>query len=146
MDIIKNEIERIANSLNTNFIYNDWSRVNYLVDKEVFKNDVPIIISIKPASGGFIYKNGIRYESQDCMILFMQKINLDITEVDDQKVDVMKELSIKFIEEVNASRIIELDVENIDYKVIYDALDANLGGLSIEVKIKEIGGRCGYSN
>lgn len=143
MNDIQNEIKKIAEELDCTFVYADWYRANIIIDKIAHENQLPILLSIVPVSGQYVFKNGVRYVSDNVLIFFLDKVELDTTDEDHDTIERMKDSIKQFISKVEGSDIIRFkDLTNLRYSVVYDKLDANLGGVSIETEIELKKGEC----
>lgn len=140
--MVQEKIKQIVQSIDgLHYMYNDWSRAN--VDLDLSSAEFPVCISILPASGTLLNKNGNLRDCPNCLIAFLDLAELDFeSEENEGTVERMKTLAKKFILAVNRSGMFEPISDRIDYSVVYDTLDQNLTGVTIEIQLKELVGDC----
>lgn len=135
---IKNIVEESLPELK--YLFNDWSRINVQLD---FKGNLPAFVSVLPVSGQLFLKNANFRDYPNCMFAFLDLAELDLDgEENEVTIERMKKHAKKFIQAVNASGKFAPISENIPYQAIYDFLDVNVTGISIQIQLKELVGDC----
>lgn len=122
---------------NVNYVFENWTTANVKADKI----DYPAVINVLPVSGSInLNKNKLR-DYPNCIIAFVDKTDLDFDGTENESiVDKCKALAMEFILTANASGLFEQIDGDIPYSVIYDQLDVNVTGVSIELQLKETQG------
>lgn len=122
---------------NVSYVFEDWTTANVKADSI----DYPAVINVLPVSGNInLNKNKLR-DYPNCLIAFVDKTDLDFDgSENDTIVDKCKALAMEFILTANASGLFEQIDGDVPYSVIYDQLDVNVTGVSIELQLKEAQG------
>lgn len=138
--MVQQKVKQIALSISgLYYIYNDWNRANFEIDN----SQLPVCVSILPSSGQFNLLNGHFRDYPNCSISFLDKADLDFDgEENETAVERMKDYAKQFIQAINNSGQFAPVSNLIPYKVVYDYLDQNLTGVTIEVQLKELYGDC----
>ena len=136
--------KKIVESLGIGYMFDDWSRANLKADSPVIK--YPLCVNLLPVSGTFSFKTGIVKDSPNCLFAFLDKTDLDFDSKENNEiVERMKRLALKFIAKLNSSGVFEPIEGDIRYSIVYDKLDVNLTGVTVEITLKTVRGVCGES-
>lgn len=137
--MVEQYIKEIAQSIGINYMFNDWTRANVELD---FK-DLPVCVYVLPVSGQLNLHNGKFRDYPNCLIAFLDLAELDFEgEENEITVERMKQFAKKFIIAVNESGKFSPVLETVSYSVVYDMLDQNLTGVTIQLQLKELIGDC----
>lgn len=140
--MVQDKIKQIVAGIEgLDYMFNDWTRAN--VEFDFDKAKFPICLYVLPVSGQLYLKNGNFRDYPDCLIAFLDLADLDFEgEENEITVERMKGYAKEFILAVNNSGLFAPIPENIPYSVVYDTLDQNLTGVTIQVQLKELTGSC----
>lgn len=143
--MVKDKVKEIVDGMGRlNFIYDDWARANVRLDRE----KLPAFVFILPTSGSMHYKNNNFRDAPYCLFAFLDIADGDNREFDfdgsenEKTVERMKAEARRFVVALQKSGKFEPISETINYSVVYDELDVNLTGVTIEMQLKEIEGIC----
>lgn len=138
--MVQEKIKQIVSTIpELNYEFNDWTRANIKLDKA----NLPVCVNVLPVSGQLFLKNGNFRDYPNCMFAFLDLAELDMDgEENEITVERMKKLAKQFIQAVNKSGKFQPIGDNIPYQVIYDYLDVNVTGVSIQIQLKELIGDC----
>lgn len=145
MDNIEFGIKGIVEEMGVSYFFEDWSRANFKLDKVLRSNEVkfPVCINLLPVSGILSQANGLIKDASNCLIVFADKADLDFDGSSNNiTVERMKNLAKLFIARCNESGKFEPITDGVRYSVLYDKLDVNLTGVTLELTLKEATGRC----
>lgn len=124
------------------YVFGSLAQANLLVDK-IYKqaSGVHISIVIQPTDGRVtVYPNA--KDEQHLLAGYAENIPLDYdAEVVQTKIESLKDEAFAMLGRLNASGYFE-PVEDADYTVMFDALDANMVIVLMDFRLKEIEGRC----
>lgn len=133
---VKTIIEGIGG---VNYVFNTWDKAN--VDLDV--SQYPVCLYITPVSGVLKLKNGKCKTTYNVFMYFADVLPYDCSaEVADGVIEKCKGYALEFISKSNASKWFEYISGDITYRCVYDTLDANITGVSIELPITELSGTC----
>lgn len=140
--MVQEKIKTIVESIDgIDYMFNDWTRAN--VEFDFDKVEFPVCLNVLPVSGQLYNHNGNFRDYPNCLIAFLDKADLDFDgEENEGTVERMKEYAKKFIIAVNSSRLFSPIIETVSYSVVYDMLDQNLTGITIQIQLKELIGDC----
>lgn len=140
--MVQQKIKKIVQSIDgLDYMYNDWSRAN--VENDFAKVTFPICLDVLPVSGQLLNHNGNFRDYPNCLIAFLDLADLDFDgEENNSTVERMKAYAKKFIQAVNHSGEFAPISDTIPYSVVYDTLDQNLTGVTIQIQLKELKGDC----
>ena len=119
------------------YFYCNWAQANVDLDKV----DYPTILYVLPTSGTLDFSwNQVR-DTPNSQIAFVCPTDFDFdAEENEDIIERMKRLCIKFIRAVNDSGMFEQIEDRIPYRVLYDHLDQNVTGIVIEPTLEEVEG------
>lgn len=134
-------IKEIAKALGMSYMFDDWARVNVRADKV---DKYPLLVDMLPSGGAFGLQSGQIKDEQNCLFAFLDKTPLDFDgTTNDAIIERMKTLAKKFIYQINNGGIYEaIDGDTLPYSVVYDKLDENVTGITIELTLIPIEGEC----
>lgn len=129
------KIRKIAESLEgVNYMFNNWAQANVAIDNV----DGPTIIYVLPPSGELDFHYTRVRDYPQCQIAFVASTEFDFDSVEnDNIIEQMKRLCIKFINKLNESGMFEMIEGRLTYRVLYDFLDQNVTGIVITPQLKE---------
>ena len=133
---VEKKIHRIVDSMGADVAYQfmNWAQVNVELDKV----DKPSVIYILPPSGDLNFHWAHVKDRPDAQIAFVAPTDFDFEgEANDDIIEQMKRLCIRFIKTLNESGLFEQIEGVLKYRVLYDYLDRNVTGIVIEPKLKE---------
>lgn len=147
---IQDELKRICEGamvsmgFDGTYVFNNWAEGNISADKVTRTRATPLVMSVLPAAGSFIYDLHGRREVQDVMLLFVDRARqAPTTEIMAPTIEQMKALAKMAIDLVAVSDVITFDtgssdIVTLNYKtVIPSKMDAGLVGISIEIRVAE---------
>lgn len=133
---VEKKIHRIVDSMGDGVAYQfmNWAQANVELDKV----DKPSVIYILPPSGDLDFGWAQVKDRPDAQIAFLAPTDFDFEgEANDDIIEQMKRLCIRFIKALNESDLFEKIEGKQKYRVLYDYLDRNVTGIVIEPKLKE---------
>lgn len=138
LETIEQKIKSVAESIDgVKYIYMNWAQANVELDNV----DMPTIVYVLPASGDLNFTYARVYDNPETQIAFLAPTELDFEGAKNNDiVEQMKRLCIRFVKKLNESGLFELVDGRIPYRVVYDYLDRNVTGISVEFRLEEIGG------
>lgn len=142
---IESNIKSIVEDMGINYLFEDWSRANFELDKSLRSEDFnfPVCINLLPVSGMLSQANGYIKDASNCLVVFADKADFDFKGATNQvAVERMKTLAMIFISKCNESGKFEPITDSVRYSVLYDTLDVNITGVTVELTLKEATGRC----
>lgn len=143
---VEKKIHKIVDSMGADVAYQfmNWAQANVELDRV----DKPSVIYILPPAGELDFGWAQVKDRPDAQIAFVAPTDFDFDgEENDDIIEQMKRLCIRFIKTLNESGLFEQIEGKQPYRVLYDYLDRNVTGIVIEPKLKEEQGRliCGDS-
>lgn len=133
---VEKKIHRIVDSMGADLAYQfmNWAQANVELDRV----DKPSVIYILPPAGNLDFGWAQVKDRPDAQIAFVAPTDFDFDgEENDDIIEQMKRLCIKFIKTLNDSGLFEKIEGKQPYRVLYDYLDRNVTGIVIEPKLKE---------
>lgn len=127
---VEDKIHRIVDSMGADVEYQfmNWAQANVAFDKI----DKPTIVYVLPPSGTLNLGWARVKDKPESQIAFLAPTDFDfVGHENDNIIEHMKRLCIKFIKALNDSREFEQIDGDIPYKVVYDYLDQNVTGICI---------------
>ena len=135
---VQQKIKSVLEGMGETYLFEDWTTANYKLDQ----TNMPCVLNVLPASGHFHFGNSQLRDVPNCLLVFMDKADLDFNgEQNDIVVERCKRRAEQFIIEVNRSGLFEYIEGNVFYSVFYDKLDVNVTGITIELTLKETKGK-----
>lgn len=133
---VEKKIHKIVDSMGADVAYQfmNWAQANVELDRV----DKPSVIYILPPAGEFDFGWAQVKDRPDAQIAFVAPTDFDFDgEENDDIIEQMKRLCIRFIKKLNESGLFEQIEGRQPYRVLYDYLDRNVTGIVIEPKLKE---------
>ena len=131
---VEGKIRAIAVGLGVNYEFNDWTKGNVDLDKV----PTPCIVYIQPPAGRLNFDRGIAKDYPDCGIAFLDRTDHDDDAVvEDNVVERMKRLAMRFIDAMNNSGWFEHIEGDVPYQVPIDELDSINSGIFLQFTPKE---------
>ena len=139
---IEDKIRDIAGEQFSEFTYvfEDW----YTADKVLDKVALPAIIFILPVSGVLQYgEHGRIKDAENCIIAFVDKVDKEADGRDNEiTYNAMKAAAQRFINAINASGFFDYIQGDVAYNVIYEQMSSIVTGIALNLRLKELVGRC----
>jgi len=133
---VEKKIHKIVDSMGADVAYQfmNWAQANVELDRV----DKPSVIYILPPAGELDFGWAQVKDRPDAQIAFVAPTDFDFDgEENDDIIEQMKRLCIRFIKKLNESGLFEQIEGRQPYRVLYDYLDRNVTGIVIEPKLKE---------
>lgn len=138
MTVIEQEVKRIIEGMGIAYSFNDWSRFNVEADM----GDFPCGVLVAPASGTLHRNNGVMRNAPSYLLAFLDLTDFDFDTTENNTiVERCLGYAKEFIARVSASEVISIEGD-VDYRVVYDLLDVNCTGVTIDLTIAEVVGEC----
>lgn len=136
---VEAKVRKVAESMgeDVEYLFMNWSQANVAMDS-ITK---PSVVYVLPPSGklDFSYARVKDYPETQIGFLAPTDFDFDGTE-NDNIIEQMKRLAIKFIKALNASKCFELIEGKQPYQVVYDFLDQNVTGIVLNLPLEEVDG------
>jgi hypothetical protein len=136
---VEAKVRKVAESIgeDVEYLFMNWSQANVAMDA-ITK---PSVVYVLPPSGklDFSYARVKDYPETQIGFLAPTDFDFDGTE-NDNIIEQMKRLAIKFIKALNASKCFELIEGKQPYQVVYDFLDQNVTGIVLNLPLEEVDG------
>lgn len=136
---VEAKVRKVAESMgeDVEYLFMNWSQANVAMDA-ITK---PSVVYVLPPSGklDFSYARVKDYPETQIGFLAPTDFDFDGTE-NDNIIEQMKRLAIKFIKALNASKCFELIEGKQPYQVVYDFLDQNVTGIVLNLPLEEVDG------
>lgn len=124
----------VQNMGGVNYLFMNWSQANEKIDHI----DGPTVIYVLPPSGELDFNYTSVKDYPMCQIAFVASTDFDFEgEENDNIIEQMKRLCIRFINAVNESGMFEYIEGRLPYRVLYDYFDENVTGIVITPPLKE---------
>lgn len=136
---VEGKIRAIVESMGADveYLFMNWAQANVAIDK--IKK--PTIVYVLPASGSLDVKWNEVKDKPETFIAFVSSTEFDFDgEENDNIIEAMKRLAIRFIVALNNSGYFEQIENDVPYSVLYDHLDENVTGVVINPILEEIEG------
>lgn len=136
---VEAKVRKVAESMgeDVEYLFMNWSQANVAMDA-ITK---PSVVYVLPPSGklDFSYARVKDYPETQIGFLAPTDFDFDGTE-NDNIIEQMKRLAIKFVKALNASKCFELIEGKQPYQVVYDFLDQNVTGIVLNLPLEEVDG------
>lgn len=138
---VEEKIRSVVEAMGIAYMFEDWSRANKKADKSKY----PLCINVLPVAGSLNFTMGLIKDSPYCLLAFVDKAKFDFNgEENDQIIERMKTLAKRFVVRCNESGLFEPITGQVKYSVLYDKLDVNVTGITIQLTLQESRGTCEY--
>lgn len=136
---VEGKIRQVVSSLGSgvSYMFCNWAQANADIDQI----QSPTIVYVLPPSGNLSFSWNEVKDFPEVQIAFLSNTEFDFDgSENDNIIEQMKRLCIRFIKSINESNLFEQIEGNVPYKVLYDHLDQNVTGIVITLKLEEIDG------
>ena len=133
---VEKKIRSIVESMGADVDYHfmNWAQANVAIDSV----NKPSVIYVLPPSGDLDFSWSRVKDKPEAQIAFIAPTDFDFEgESNDDVIEQMKRLCIRFIKTLNDSELFEAIEGKLPYRVLYDYLDRNVTGIVIEPKLIE---------
>lgn len=126
---VEQKIRSIVESMDgVTYMFKNWAQAN----DEIDHIDGPTIIYVLPPSGELDFDYSQVCDYPQSQIAFVASTEFDFEgEENDNIIEQMKRLCIRFIKSLNASGLFEQIDGRLSYRVLYDYFDQNVTGIVI---------------
>lgn len=152
---IENKVKEIAESLGLTYLCESWHRANQAFDRfrrqgeerELKHPDgltLPACLYVQPVSGFFNFTSqGFVRDAPACLIAFADAMPFDYRGADVQEIaERLKALAVQFVVAVNESGYFLPVGGQVNYRVAFDKMDANLCIVTLSLTLQEQTGAC----
>ena len=136
---VEAKVRKVAESMgeDVEYLFMNWSQANVAMDA-ITK---PSVVYVLPPSGKFDFRYARVKDYPETQIGFLAPTDFDFDGTEnDNIIEQMKRLAIKFIKALNASKCFELIEGKQPYQVVYDFLDQNVTGIVLNLPLEEVDG------
>lgn len=133
---VERKVRAIVSSMgdDVTYMFMNWAQANEAID------DVtqPTVVYVLPPSGELHFSYARVKDKPETRIAFLSPADFDFDGVEnDNIVEQMKRLAVRFVKAVNASGLFEMIEGEIHYQVVYDYLDHNVTGVMLTLPLIE---------
>jgi hypothetical protein len=122
------------------YVFDSWDGV----DVKVGRVSLPAIVTILPVGGNLNFRNGRLRDNENCAVAFIDKVPRDADGDENERVyTAMKDVAGQFIQELNKSGFFEPIEGDVPYYTIYESMADNVTGVFLDLRLKEVIGKCG---
>ena len=152
---VENKVKEIAEAMGLTYLCESWFRANQAFDRfrrqgesrEVTHPDgltLPACLYVQPVAGFLNFTSqGFVRDAPSCLISFADAMPLDYKGADAQEIaERLKGLAVRFIVAVNESGFFVPVAGQINYRVAFDKMDANLCIVTLSLTLQEQAGVC----
>lgn len=119
------------------YMFHNWAQANVEIDRV----RRPTVLYVLPSNGSLNFTWNQVKDSPESFIAFIDSTELDFDgKENDNIIERMKILAIKFIVALNKSGLFEKIEGSVPYDVLYDHLDQNVTGIVIHPVLQETDG------
>lgn len=136
---VEAKVRKVAESMgeDVEYLFMNWSQANVAMDA-ITK---PSVVYVLPPSGKLDFSYARVKDYPETQIGFLAPTDFDFNGTEnDNIIEQMKRLAIKFIKALNASKCFELIEGKQPYQVVYDFLDQNVTGIVLNLPLEEVDG------
>lgn len=136
---VEAKVRKVAESIgeDVEYLFMNWSQANVAMDA-ITK---PSVVYVLPPSGKLDFRYARVKDYPETQIGFLAPTDFDFDGTEnDNIIEQMKRLAIKFIKALNASKCFELIEGKQPYQVVYDFLDQNVTGIVLNLPLEEVDG------
>ena len=134
---VQEKIKSIVEGMGETYIFDNWQTANIKLDKGV----LPCVLNVLPVSGYLNVGLNQLKDKPNCMIAFMDKVELDFDgEQNDDIIERCKNRAKEFILTINRGNVFKPISGDVRYSTFYDKLDVNVTGIVIELQLEELKG------
>ena len=134
---VENKVKEIAEAMGLTYLCESWFRANQAFDRFRRQGESPVAGFLNFTSQGFVR------DAPSCLISFADAMPLDYKGADAQEIaERLKGLAVRFIVAVNESGFFVPVAGQINYRVAFDKMDANLCIVTLSLTLQEQAGVC----
>lgn len=136
---VESKVRKVVETMNEDaeYLFMNWSQANVAMDA-ITK---PTIVYVLPPSGKLDFGYARVKDYPETQIAFLSPTDFDFDGTEnDNVIEQMKRLAIKFVKVLNESELFELIEGEQPYQVVYDFLDQNVTGIVLNLTLKEVKG------
>lgn len=136
---VESKVRKVVETMNEDaeYLFMNWSQANVAMDA-ITK---PTIVYVLPPSGKLDFGYARVKDYPETQIAFLSPTDFDFDGTEnDNIIEQMKRLAIKFVKVLNESELFELIEGEQPYQVVYDFLDQNVTGVVLNLTLKEVKG------
>lgn len=136
---VESKVRKVVETMNEDaeYLFMNWSQANVAMDA-ITK---PTIVYVLPPSGKLDFGYARVKDYPETQIVFLSPTDFDFDGTEnDNVIEQMKRLAIKFVKVLNESELFELIEGEQPYQVVYDFLDQNVTGVVLNLTLKEVKG------
>lgn len=154
-ETVENKVKEIAEAMGLTYLCESWHRANQAFDRfrrqgaerEVTHPDgltLPACLYVQPVSGFLNFTSqGFVRDAPACLISFADAMPFDYKGADVQEIaERLKDLAVQFIIAVNESGFFVPVGGQVNYRVAFDKMDANLCIVTLSLTLQEQAGAC----
>lgn len=132
---VRSVVESIGEDVE--YLFMNWSQANVAIDS-ITK---PSVVYVLPPSGKLDFGYARVKDFPETQIAFLSPTDFDFDGTEnDNIIEQMKRLAIKFVKALNASEYFEVIEGKHPYQVVYDFLDQNVTGVVLNLPLEEVEG------
>lgn len=122
------------------FVFEDWNTADTVLEKVA----LPAIIMILPVSGVLQFgQHGRIKDAENTVVAFVDKVPKEADGRDNEAVyQDMKVAARAFVKRLNESGYFDYIQGDVAYNVIYEQLSSIVTGVALQLRLKELVGRC----
>lgn len=125
---VEKKVRNIVESLGVSYMFKNWAQAN----EEIDNIEAPTVIYVLPPSGELDFHYSSVKDYPQSQIAFVSPTEFDFDgEENDNIVEQMKRLCIRFVVKLNDSGLFEPIYGRLSYRVLYDHFDQNVTGIVI---------------
>lgn len=136
---VEAKVRKVAESMgeDVEYLFMNWSQANVAMDA-ITK---PSVVYVLPPSGKLDFRYARVKDYPETQIGFLAPTDFDFDGTEnDNIIEQMKRLAIKFVKALNTSKCFELIEGKQPYQVVYDFLDQNVTGIVLNLPLEEVDG------
>lgn len=136
---VEAKVRRVVEAMgeDVEYLFMNWSQANVAFD-DITK---PSVVYVLPPSGKLDFGYARVKDYPETQIAFLSPTDFDFDGTEnDNIIEQMKRLAIKFVKALNASEYFELIEGKQPYQVVYDFLDQNVTGVVLNLVLEELDG------
>lgn len=152
---IEKKVKEIAEALGLTYLCESWNRANEAFDRFRRQGEdrkirhpdgltLPACLYVQPVSGYLNFTSqGFVRDAPSCLVAFADAMPFDYKGAEAQEItERMKALAVRFITAVNESGFFMPVDGQVNYRVAFDKMDANLCIVTLSLTLQEQTGDC----
>lgn len=136
---VEAKVRRVVETMgeDVEYLFMNWAQANVAIDA-ITK---PSVVYVLPPSGKLDFGYARVKDYPETQIAFLSPTDFDFDGTEnDNIIEQMKRLAIKFVKALNASEYFEVIEGRHPYQVVYDFLDQNVTGVVLNLLLEEVEG------